>query len=109
MTRFYDLLDEDPALVRVLAQRLVRPGWLPRRLDYPVYQRNNLWILSHALSRNTKTVLITLWNGARGRGRGGTHDAVQLALAHGITHVNIDARQFLRGSKPPTPAAKRRK
>jgi len=60
------------------------PAWLRARLDYGIWQRNNLWMLYNALdeacdpgSEDPNITLIALWDGAEADGPGGTSDLIE--------------------------------
>jgi hypothetical protein len=62
-----------------------------------VWQRNNLWILGHALDQagdGRRLTLIALWNGKRGDGPGGTEDMVNQARRRGARTVILDTEQL---------------
>lgn len=61
------------------------PGWLSGVRGYSVWQRNNLWTLSNALSRdNAQVTMMLLWDGQPGNGPGGTADMATLARMRGV-------------------------
>jgi hypothetical protein len=78
---------------RQLGNSLELPRW-SRTLDgYSVWQRNNLWLLNHALVHGAERVtLIALWNGEAGDGPGGTADMVERAKGRGAKVVLLDAK-----------------
>ncbi len=86
--RYYDLLKKQPPRVLQTPENL--PEWLAHRTDYTVWQRNNLWMLHHALAHgSTRITLIALWNGQAGDGPGGTADMVDQVLHRGGEVVRI--------------------
>jgi hypothetical protein len=76
------------------------PRW-SRSLDgYSIWQRNNLWLLHHALVHGAaKVTLIALWDGAGGDGPGGTADMVMRAKRAGAKVIELDAQQLT--AQPP--------
>jgi hypothetical protein len=80
--RFYALLRKHPN-APVLADSPELPQWLHFKRNYDIWQRNNLWLLSQALSHGAKhRTLIALWDGESGDGPGGTENMVALAKQH---------------------------
>jgi hypothetical protein len=89
--RFDRLLDKLPS--RVLAESKELPGWLAKKPDYDLWQRNNLWTLYNALAQGGEDVtLIALWNGEKGDGPGGTGDLVKRAKERHAETVTLDTR-----------------
>jgi hypothetical protein len=87
--RFERLLQTLPA--RVLGDSEELPRWLRGKLDYNVWQRNNLWMLYNALAAGGENVtLVALWDGGAGDGLGGTADMVQSAADHGAKTIILD-------------------
>jgi hypothetical protein len=92
--RFYDLYKRTPTPA-VLSQTKELPGWLRRKPQYDVWQRNNLWLLHEALADGPEHMsLIALWNGAAGDGPGGTENMVRIATARGAACEIIDSNQL---------------
>ncbi|MEX5213407.1 MAG: hypothetical protein NW703_04515 [Nitrospiraceae bacterium] len=90
--RFNSLHDRLP--VTVLAESRELPRWLRAREKYTIWNRNNLWMLYHALAIGAARVtLIALWNRARGDGPGGTEDMIQQAKARGAKTIIIDTNE----------------
>ena len=80
---------------RELGGSLELPRWSRTREDYSIWQRNNLWLLSHALVHGAERVtLIALWNGEAGDGPGGTADMVGRAGARGAKVIILDAKRL---------------
>jgi hypothetical protein len=90
--RFNSLHDRLP--VSVLAESKELPRWLRAKDKYTIWNRNNLWMLHHALANGAARVtLIALWNGERGDGPGGTEDMIQQAKARGAKTIIVDTRK----------------
>jgi hypothetical protein len=81
---------------RVLADSKKLPRWLSEKANYSVWQRNNLWLLHHAMAAGggSNVCLIALWNGEAGDGPGGTADMVQKARERGAKTVILDAKKL---------------
>jgi hypothetical protein len=78
------------------------PRWSRSLEDYSVWQRNNLWLLNHALVHGAdKATLIALWDGAGGDGPGGTADMVARAKKAGAKVIELDARQLVAAAPAP--------
>ncbi len=79
---------------RVLSERGDLPRWLATKRSYDIWQRNNLWMLNHALAAGPRNVtLVALWDGApTGDGPGGTSHMVTEARARGARVEIIEAR-----------------
>lgn len=89
--RFNSLYDRLP--VSVLAESRELPRWLQAKDKYTIWNRNNLWMLHHALANGAARVtLIALWNGERGDGPGGTEDMIQQAKTRGAKTIIIDTK-----------------
>ncbi len=81
--RFWRLCQRVPP--EVLGNSDDLPPWLSGVRGYSIWQRNNLWTLSNALSRDSAQVtLMLLWDGQPGDGPGGTADMAMLARARGV-------------------------
>ena len=90
--RFYVQLRKHPN-PPVLAESPELPKWLQFKRHYDIWQRNNLWLLSAALSHvPTHFTLIALWDGASGDAPGGTEDMVAIAKERGARVVHLDTR-----------------
>jgi hypothetical protein len=77
-----------------LADKKKMPIWLQAKENYDIWQRNNLWMLHHALHRGGRnTTLIALWDGGGGDGPGGTKDMITQARALGARTILIDTRK----------------
>lgn len=77
-----------------LAESKKMPIWLQAKDGYGIWQRNNLWMLHHALHRGgDHTTLIALWDGGGGDGPGGTKDMVTQASELGARTIIIDTRR----------------
>jgi Sulfatase-modifying factor enzyme 1 len=77
-----------------LADKKKMPIWLQAKENYDIWQRNNLWMLHHALHRGGRnTTLIALWDGGGGDGPGGTKDMITQARALGARTIIIDTRK----------------
>ncbi len=81
----------------VLQQTEALPRWLTDKPGYDLWQRNNLWMMFNALSKNSRNLtLIALYNREREPdGLGGTADLVQKAGEWGFKPVELDARELL--------------
>jgi tetratricopeptide (TPR) repeat protein len=91
--RFYNQLQKHPN-APILAQSPELPKWLQFKNEYDIWQRNNLWLLSHALCKGANHfTLIALWDGEVGDGPGGTEHMVSMAKERGarVVHLNTKA------------------
>jgi tetratricopeptide (TPR) repeat protein len=92
--RFYAQLQKHPR-APVLAQSPDLPRWLRSKSGYDIWQRNNLWLLSRALSKGAKHVtLIALWDGEAGDGPGGTEHMVDMAKERGARVVHLNTKEL---------------
>jgi len=92
--RFYSQLQKHPN-APILAQSPDLPKWLQFKNKYDIWQRNNLWLLSQALSKNANHMtLIALWDGEAGDGPGGTEDMVNLAKERGARVVQLNTKEI---------------
>jgi hypothetical protein len=90
--RFYAQLQKHPS-APVLAESPDLPKWLQFKRDYDIWQRNNLWLLSEALSRApAHLTLIALWDGETGDGPGGTEHMVSLARERGARVIHLNTK-----------------
>jgi hypothetical protein len=90
--RFHSLHERLP--VSVLAESRELPRWLRAKDTYTIWNRNNLWMLHHALAKGAASVtLIALWNGDRGDGPGGTEDMIAQAKARGAKTIIIETKE----------------
>lgn len=77
---------------RILAVSEELPRWLARKKDYGIWQRNNLWMLFHALALDAPALtLIALWDKGRADGPGGTEDLIQQVQARGLKYLRLPA------------------
>ena len=80
---------------RVLADSKDLPRWLQDKLDYTIWQRNNLWMLHNALVEGGAHVtVIALWNGEKGDGPGGTADLVAKAQQRGAKTIILNTKEI---------------
>jgi hypothetical protein len=92
VTRFYAQREKHPD-TPVLAASPELPKWLQFKRHYDVWQRNNLWILSEALSRAPEHLsVIALWDGETGDGPGGTEHMVSLAKERGARVIHLNTK-----------------
>jgi hypothetical protein len=90
--RFYTQLQKHPN-PPVLAESPELPKWLQFKKNYDIWQRNNLWLLSAALSHvPNHLTLIALWDGEPGDGPGGTEHMVNLAKERGAKTCILDTK-----------------
>jgi hypothetical protein len=81
--------------VPILAESPDLPSWLQVKKNYDIWQRNNLWLLSDALSHGARhRALIALWDGESGDAPGGTEHMVSLAEAREMQFVWLDTKQL---------------
>ena len=93
--RFDKLHDTLQPLVLSRSEEL--PRWLRDKKGYSIWQRNNLWILSHALDKGgdgSHLTLIALWNGKKGDGAGGTEDMVTQARERGARTIILETEKL---------------
>jgi conflict system pore-forming effector with SLATT domain/uncharacterized protein DUF4231/tetratricopeptide repeat protein len=78
--------------VLTLARTETLPGWLLTRTDYSVWQRNNRWMLNHALAStvDNRVTVLALGNGEAADGPGGVADMVAAAQDRGAEVVTLD-------------------
>lgn len=75
----------------VLAETKALPQWLEKVENYTFWERNNLWMLQHALvNGGIHVTLIALWNGESGSGPGGTAHMVEATKNRGGKTEIID-------------------
>src|SRR6185312_15739458 len=80
--RFNSLYSKLPR--QTLAQTKELPKWLQQKKNYSIWERNNLWELTSALTNGgMHLTLIALWDGKGGDGPGGTEHMVKEAKARG--------------------------
>ena len=94
VTRFHQQLTKHPN-PPVLAQSPELPGWLQFKEHYDIWQRNNLWFLSQALSKEAAHItLIALWDGQTGDGPGGTEHMVSLAKERNSQFIWLKTKEL---------------
>jgi len=99
-SRFYRQLATHPN-PPVLSQFGELPEWLQFKEHYDIWQRNNLWLLSHAFSYCAPHLtLIALWDGASGDGPGGTEDMVRLAIERDAQFVWLNTKALVSPEQP---------
>ncbi|HET9270939.1 MAG TPA: tetratricopeptide repeat-containing protein [Vicinamibacterales bacterium] len=93
--RYQKLCERLPA--HVLQDTEALPDWLADKRGYDIWQRNNEWMLFHALATNARRLtLIALYNPDRDAdGPGGTAHLVGLAKRWGFKSIELDARKLL--------------
>jgi hypothetical protein len=92
--RFNALLRKHPN-PPVLAESSELPKWLQFKRGYDIWQRNNLWLLSQALSKVARHLtLIALWDGETGDGPGGTEHMVSLAKQRDARVVHLNTKEL---------------
>lgn len=80
---------------RILAHSEDLPRWLAPRKDYGIWQRNNLWMLFHALALDASALtLIALWDEGQADGPGGTEDLISQVQARGLKYLRLPAEQL---------------
>jgi hypothetical protein len=102
--RFYKQLQRH-ATVPILASTPELPAWLAFKKGYDIWQRNNLWLLSRALShRAAHRTFLALWDGEPGDAPGGTEHMVSLAREREVEFVLLNTKQLFgletRGAAP---------
>ena len=66
------------------------PIWLSAKSDYSTWQRANLWLLQEALAVGASSLtLISLWDGVKTQGIGGTYHMREVAQKYGAALVTI--------------------
>jgi hypothetical protein len=94
VARFNHQLEKHPN-PPVLAHSPELPDWLLFKKNYDIWQRNNLWLASQALSYGAAHfTLIALWDGQTGDGPGGTEHMVSLAKEHGSQFVWLKTKEL---------------
>jgi hypothetical protein len=88
---------------QVLQDTEALPDWLADKRDYDLWQRNNQWMMFHAVATNARRLtLIALYNPDRDAdGLGGTAHLIGLARRWGFKSVELDARRLLAGVATP--------
>jgi len=99
--RYQKLCDHLP--LSILQDTEALPDWLADKREYDLWQRNNEWMLFHALASNARRLtLMALYNPDRDAdGPGGTAHLVGLARRWGFKSIEIDARKLLAGVATP--------
>jgi hypothetical protein len=97
--RYQKLCERLPPLVLQDTEAL--PDWLADKRDYDLWQRNNQWMMFHAVATNARRLtLIALFNPERDAdGPGGTAHLLGLARRWGFKSLELDARPLLAGVK----------
>jgi hypothetical protein len=95
--RYHKLCERLPP--KVLQDTEALPDWLAERRDYDIWQRNNNWMMFHALATNARRMtMIALYNPDRDAdGPGGTAHLVGLTRRWGFKSIELDARKLLEG------------
>ncbi|MEJ7766630.1 MAG: tetratricopeptide repeat-containing protein [Chitinophagaceae bacterium] len=76
---------------QILSQTKDLPGWLKKKENYSIWERNNLWMLNQALDNGgIHMSMIALWNKKGGDGPGGTEHMVKEASERGARTLEID-------------------
>lgn len=85
------------SIPRVLQRAESLPDWLTNKLDYDVWQRNNLWMMFNAIATGARRrTLIALYNPDReSDGPGGTSHLVAEARTWGFKSIELDAKELL--------------
>jgi tetratricopeptide repeat protein len=93
--RYQKLCERVPPMV--LQETEALPDWLADKRDYDIWQRNNQWMMFHAVATNApRLTLISLYNPDRDAdGPGGTAHLIGLARRWGFKSVELDARALL--------------
>jgi hypothetical protein len=93
--RYQKLCERLPA--HVLQDTEALPDWLADKRGYDIWQRNNQWMMFHALATTARRLtLIALYNPERDAdGPGGTAHLVSLAKRWGFKSIELDARKLL--------------
>ena len=81
--------------IPVLATSTELPPWLAFKSGYDIWQRNNFWLLSAALSYHAQFfTVIALWDGQAGDAPGGTEHMVEMAKERGATVIHLDTKDI---------------
>lgn len=99
--RYWALIDRKKAAAQFtqLNDDEKLPDWLQRKRQYRVWNRANLWMLEHALSKSPERLtVLALWNGKEGDGPGGTEDLLAKARELGATPAVIDTNELCAGT-----------
>jgi hypothetical protein len=93
--QFDELLKKDPD-PPYLTNSSDLPIWLSMKTDYSTWQRANLWLLQEALVTGARNLtLISLWDGVKTQGIGGTHHMRMVAQDCGAALVTIYTTDLL--------------
>jgi hypothetical protein len=80
-----------------LAQSSDLPVWLSVKKGYTSWQRANLWLIHEALALNARNLtLISLWDGVKTEGMGGTYHMRVVAQENGAALVTIYTADLLK-------------
>jgi tetratricopeptide (TPR) repeat protein len=91
--RFHAIHRASPPLVLAQDERL--PSWLHSKKNYNIWQRNNLWLLSHAFASGANSLtVIALWNGEPDDGPGGTGHMLEIAEKRGARTLILDTKKL---------------
>ena len=94
--RFDDLFQKLPK--QILSNTKDLPKWLQSKLDYTIWERNNLWMLNSALvCGGINMTMIAVWDGQGGDGAGGTEHMVQAAKSRGAKTIVLDINTIKEG------------
>lgn len=81
-----------------LAETAELPLWLSAKKDYSTWQRANLWLLQEAITVGAKHLtLLSLWDGVKTEGLGGTYHMRAIAQEWGAALVTIYTSDLLAG------------
>jgi hypothetical protein len=93
--RFDELLKRSRS-VPCLAQSTDLPLWLSVKKQYTSWQRANLWLIHEALGFHAKNfTLLSLWDGIKTEGLGGTYHMQAVAQEYGAALVTIYMNDLL--------------
>ena len=100
--RFDELLKKFTS-VPCLAQSTDLPLWLSVKKEYTSWQRANLWLIHEARALNAKNfTLISLWDGIKTEGLGGTYHMRAVAQEYGAALVTIYTSDLLNADSATT-------
>ena len=93
----FDGLLKRSANTPCLAQSADLPVWLSVKKEYNSWQRANLWLIHEALALNAKNLtLLSLWDGVKNEGLGGTYHMRSVAQECGAALVTIYTTDLLK-------------
>jgi len=93
----YDELLRRNRSVPCLAQGTGLPVWLSVRSGYTSWQRANLWLIHETLALNAKNfTLLSLWDGVKTEGLGGTYHMRAVAQEYGAALVTIPTSDLVK-------------